>query len=151
MIRKYLLIIPCSKRKKKITEDRLHALYLYDGPFYRIIRKFFREYGIPKNLDITIISAKYGLINANTYIAYYDNRMTKEAIKNFAGRLKSRLISIINEENYTEIFQNIGKNYYKVIKGWEMCIDENIQVISAEGGIGQRAKQMRNWLTLRFM
>jgi len=60
---KYLLIIPCSKRKTAPPRVKVSAINLYDGPFYRIIRKAFRESGKPDNLDIMILSAKYGLID----------------------------------------------------------------------------------------
>ena len=60
-MRKYLLIISCSDRKIQ-TLGCLPAFELYDGSFYRILRKAIREGYFPNNLDILIISPKYGLL-----------------------------------------------------------------------------------------
>jgi len=80
--KKYLLILPCSKRKKPVSKAQ--ALELYDGPFYRVVRK-----AKPQNLDILILSAKYGLISSNESISYYDQMMTAERAEELASEIIS--------------------------------------------------------------
>lgn len=62
------LIISCSKRK--INRPGA-AINVYDGNFFRILRN--RK----PPLDLFILSAKYGLIAAETQIEPYDQIMTK--------------------------------------------------------------------------
>ena len=143
---KYLLVIPCSKRKINIFENEVPALDLYDGPFFRIIRKLFREYRKLDNLDIVIISAKYGLITSETFIKNYDLLMTINIAKRLNGDLCRKLSHIVNVGNYNEIFFNIGKIYHEAIKGWETSAVTKAKTIYIQGGIGSRAKQMRDWL-----
>lgn len=72
----YLLIVMCSKRKRS-APDLLPALERYDGIFFRILRKARREGHWPDNLDILILSAKYGLLELDTAIENYDLRMIR--------------------------------------------------------------------------
>ena len=74
---KSLLIISCSGRKIK-TLGRMPAIERYDGQSYRIIRKAIREGCFPANLDILIISAKFGLLAWDAKIEDYDQLMSKE-------------------------------------------------------------------------
>lgn len=147
--KKYLLIIPCSKRKIYTSEGRVPALALYDGPFYRIIRKMFRERGKSDFLDIMILSAKYGLITPEKLINYYECPMTRDMAKRLNGELTDKLSSIVKSGNYEEIFLNLGKLYCEAVRGWENFTETRAKIIYAEGGIGKRARQMRKWLLER--
>ena len=64
-ISRKLLIIGCSKRKRQLQEAP--AIEVYDGPYYRMLRKAKLE-----AVDISILSAKYGLIDYKTKISPYD-------------------------------------------------------------------------------
>lgn len=66
--KKYLLILSCSKTKKNI--DRTPAIELYDGMYYKVLKK---NYPTNANLDILILSAKYGLIESNELIVCNSN------------------------------------------------------------------------------
>ena len=73
----YLLIISCSQRKRQDIDGSCLAIDVYDGPVYRTLRKMLRERGKDlKNLDILIISAKYGLLRHFDTIDPYDQQMT---------------------------------------------------------------------------
>jgi hypothetical protein len=50
----------------------------YDGVHFRVLRKAQREGYWPENLDMLILSAKYGLLDLDTVIEHYDLRMTSE-------------------------------------------------------------------------
>src|ERR1700693_6189826 len=69
-----LLIVACSKRKKP-TNKQMPAIERYDGPAFRVLRKFLREQQGPVP-RVLILSGKYGLIDAVTPIRDYDFRMT---------------------------------------------------------------------------
>ena len=62
--RRKLLIVSCSKTKRKLKNAP--AMEVYDGPVYKILRK-----NLKQNLDILIISAKYGLIKQDGILLWY--------------------------------------------------------------------------------
>ena len=71
-----LLILGCSQ-KKRPDSGLLPALTRYDGPMFRVLRKFLRECpGEAQGLEIYILSAEFGLIPASQPIPNYDRRMT---------------------------------------------------------------------------
>lgn len=66
-----LLIMMCSKSKRKLQNSP--AIDVYNGTRYMMLRK--RR---PDDLRILIVSAKYGLIEPDTEISWYDKIMTRE-------------------------------------------------------------------------
>lgn len=136
--KKYLLILPCSKQKKQLYSTS--ALELYDGPFYRVVRK-----NQPKNLDILILSAKYGLISSDNLISYYDQIMTPKRVEELAMEIMVKLERIFRNENYDEVFINLGKNYLPALDGSKKILDEH-NVNWANGQIGERLHQLKTWL-----
>lgn len=145
MSNKYLLIIPCSKRKIETIQDKVIAFDLYDGPFYRIIRKYIREHGKLNHLDIEILSAKYGLIPSYEYATYYDQKMTANRAMELSISVKKILAKQLCRNNYHEIFINVGKSYMLALeKCSHMLNSEN--VIYAHGMIGERMRQLKIWM-----
>jgi predicted RNA-binding protein len=142
---KYLLIIPCSKRKIETIQDKVVALDLYDGPFYRIIRKNFREYGELNNLDIGILSAKYGLIPSYEHIAYYDQKMTANRARELSASIKKILTKQLRRNDYREIFINVGKSYMLALETCSHILNSE-NVVSAHGMIGERMQQLKTWM-----
>lgn len=135
---KYLLILPCSKQKKKLYGAC--ALELYDGPSYRIVRK-----NQPKNLDILILSAKYGLINSDNLISHYDQIMTPNRAEELANEIMVKLERTFRNEDYDEVFINLGKKYMLALDESKNILDEN-NVNWANGQIGERLHQLKTWL-----
>jgi len=135
--KKYLLILSCSKRKKRISNA--YAINLYDGPFYRIVRK-----NKPENLDILILSAKYGLIRYDEEISYYDQIMTIERAKELVDDV-SKLKRMLKMNHYEQIFINIGKTYALAIEKSKPMFNK-YNVYWANGQIGERLHQLKNWL-----
>ncbi len=115
---------------------------MYDGPFYRILRKY--NYN---EIDIVIISAKYGLIKSNELISYYDQRMTAERAKEIASETRSRLEVVLSSNKYKSIFINLGKTYM-------LALDDSQDVLEGhnaywvKGRIGERLHQLKSWLCL---
>jgi predicted RNA-binding protein len=136
--KKYLIILPCSKRKKPIS--KAPAIELYDGPFYRVLRK-----NMPNNLDILILSAKYGLIRQNDTISNYDQKMTIERAKELANEIEIKLINALKNNNYKEVFVNLGKTYMLALERGKRVLNKQ-NVYWATGEIGERLHQLKNWL-----
>jgi hypothetical protein len=142
---KRLLVLSCSDRKKKIKE-LTPAIEIYDGVNYRSIKKAKREGNLSNNLDILIISAKYGLLNCDDPINYYKQRITPDRAKELRIDVLPKLKMILKNNNYGEIFVNLGKDYLPVIDGFEKFVPSDTRIIYAKGGIGQKMSQMKKWL-----
>ena len=138
--KKYLLILPCSKQKKPVS--KAPALELYDSPFYRVVRK-----AKPPNLDILILSAKYGLISSNESISYYDQMMTAERAEELASEIIMKLEKSLRYGSYDEIFINLGKTYMLALDDGKNMLDE-YNVYWASGQIGERSHQLKTWLQM---
>lgn len=91
----HLLLLGCSATKRD-EKGEWPALERYDGVNYRVIRKFLSENGWPAGLEIKILSAKYGLIDATIRIENYDERMTKQRSEELRARVKKYLFHLEN-------------------------------------------------------
>jgi len=76
-MKNYLLIISCSQRKLD-TPQSIYAMYRYEGPTYQILRKLRREGHFPLDVDVLIISARYGLLGLREPIHTYNQKMTDQ-------------------------------------------------------------------------
>src|SRR3990172_900462 len=111
----HLLILACSQRKNE-DPSLAPAIHLYDGVNYRVLRKFLLERGWPPGLQIKILSAKYGLIDASTIIKPYDLRLDKRT----AEKMNKRILNDLKKlEAPASIFVNLGKDYLPATKGLE--------------------------------
>ena len=137
---KYLLIIPCSKIKKDLFN--VSALELYDGPFYRIIRK-----DLQKNIDILILSAKYGLIDSTELISPYDQKMIKTRAEELSHEVMEKLESAFRHNHYDEIFITLGKIYMIALEESENILDKH-NVYWGSGQIGERLHELKTWLQI---
>ena len=140
----YLLLISCSQRKIKVGTPT-PAIHVYDGPVYRTLRKMNREGTLPKNLDILIISARYGLLLSSHSIMDYDLKMTKARASqpDFCRYVKGLLRDYQDLGRYQQVFINLGRVYMKVIENYHWGL---ISIKEASGGIGQRVSQMKHWI-----
>lgn len=141
----YLLILSCSKRKSK-NSTPMPALERYDGVNYRVVKKLKRSGKSPINLDIVIISAKHGFLRPDDLIGYYDQVMTEERALKLRFDALNELEEFFKDKNYEEIFVNLGKTYLLAIDGFERFLPEKTKVVYAKGGIGQKMKEMKEWL-----
>ena len=141
---KYLLLISCSQRKIA-TETPHPAIDVYDGPAYRTLRKMRRENRLPKNLDILIISARYGLLFSSDPVTDYDLKMTKARASqpDFRRHVTTCLKNYQEVGKYQQVFVNLGRVYMKVIENFHWGL---ISYLEASGGIGQRTAQMKAWI-----
>lgn len=137
--KKDALIISCSAKKNSNTNP-LPAMELYDGPYYRTLRKLNDEKKLQK-IHIMIISAKYGLLNPYDPIEDYNLKMTDEIAQKLNKKLKKDLNQFLKERNFNEIYISMGKDYQKAINGLEF---DNVQF--AEGKIGQKISKTKKWI-----
>ena len=134
-----LLIIPCSKIKRPVINTS--ALKLYDGPFFRMIRKY-----NPDDFDILILSAKYGMIQSNSVISCYDQKMTEEQAKKLSCLINGNLTQFLVDKEYENVYINLGKIYFKALEP-SMNLFKDVNVHFASGGIGMRLQQLKKWIS----
>ncbi len=136
-----LLIVACSERKRHLPQVPIAAIQRYDGVFFRVLRKWLRT-NVTKSLDVLIISARFGLIRGDTAIPEYDHRMTPTRACELAQQVRKSLRGFIARGNYQRTFVNLGRCYQPTIAG----LDGLEKAFWAKGAIGQRARQMKEWL-----
>ena len=141
-MKNHLLIISCSQRKVD-TPEPIYAMYRYDGPTYRTLRKLRREGHFPLDLDVLIISARYGLLGLREPIHNYNQKMTAERADELCPFVQESLKKVIASQYYHQVFMNLGKTYMRTLDGfaWGLC-----STLEATGGIGQKTSQMKTWL-----
>lgn len=142
---RYLLIIGCSQRKRP-DPGLLPALERYDGVNFRVLRKARREGYWPENLDVLIVSAKYGLLKSDTFIENYDQRMTLYQALTLQPIVSASLNAHLTQVNYYEVFINLGQTYLLTLTGSRKIAELRDRVFYASGGIGKKMAQMKQWL-----
>lgn len=142
---RYCLIISCSDRKHE-TPKPMPALEVYNGYSYRILKKLMREGRFPQSVDILILSAKYGLLKPEDKILSYDLKMTKARAEEIREQILDKLASQLTHRRYSQIFINLGKDYLPVISGLKERIPTKPKFVFAEGGLGQKGSEMKQWL-----
>lgn len=146
-----LLILSCSKRKRS-DESLLPAIERYDGPCFRVLRRYLRtcsaaDSGSHEQPETFILSAEFGLIAAHQLIPFYERRMTAER----AEALRPGVFDTIRHlfapgQSYHEIFLCLGHEYHHALEGWEHWRPPDLAVRRAHGSIGVRLAQLRDWL-----
>lgn len=135
-----LLVQSCSKSKNKV-EDKVQAIDVYSGYFFKIIKKAMREEKFCSNMDICILSAEYGLIDAETEIEWYDRRMdhqrARELISDVTNDLHERVV-----DNYDRVIVNVGEVYKKAIDDGLSTLDVDVYYIQGEG-IGVKGSRLK--------
>lgn len=145
-VRRYLLVISCSERKNK-SKGLLPAMERYTGPRvgYDTIYKLKREKKLPSNLNIVIISAKYGFLKPNDPTEDYDLRMNKKIAEELNCEILSKFRLLLKNRHYDEICIRMSKDHLPAIKGLDSIIPTNTKVIYLDGSLKAKG-QMKNWI-----
>ncbi len=144
-----LLLLSCSQRKLP-SPDLLSALERYDGPPFRVLRKFLRE--IPSEatlLDTYVLSAKYGLIDISEFIPTYDCKMEPQRARELQPEVLSKLDYLLKNRKYTHFHMNLGKMYLNAVSECEKIIPSDLVVSFSQGTQGHRLSTLHNWLYTR--
>jgi hypothetical protein len=139
-----LLIVACSHRKKP-AKEHLPAIERYDGPAFRVLRKFLRERRGPMP-RILILSGKYGLIDARTRIRDYDLRMTTAMAEGLRPAVLRRLRKELRAGPISSVGLCLGRDYKWTVEGLQAQLPEGATVEDIGGGLGLRLTRLREWL-----
>lgn len=142
---RYLLILGCSKCKRP-DPGLLPAIERYNGVNFRVLRKAKREGYWSNNLDVLILSAKYGLLEWDKPIENYDLRMTRERALELQSTVSAQLNACLSRVNYREVFINLGQTYLVALAQARKMLGLKGKTHYATGGIGEKMAQMKSWL-----
>ena len=143
---RYLLILACSKRKRS-DPGLLPAIERYDGPAFRVLRRFLKQ-DLSEVIDISvyILSAEFGLIPGDRPIPDYDRRMTKLRAKELQPKAVKQIKDILNASLYQKLLICVGRDYLAALEGYHQFITKKITVEIAKGGLGQKLSILYQWL-----
>lgn len=141
-----LLVLSCSDTKLKQTQA-LAAIQRYDGPAFRVLRKWQhdpQETVRVATTDVLILSTEFGLIGSNQLIPFYDRRMTPVRARELARQVQPALHAHIQNHAYSEVFFNLGETYLLALGAGAMPLP--VATVFARSTIGKRLQQMKAWL-----
>ena len=140
-----LLILSCSEKKDENIYS-IPALDRYKSPSFFIVKKHLREHTGDKQV-IWILSAKYGLIEANSLIKFYDFKLSPAHIENLSKKVRKQS-QVLHEKYFAtaepnQIFCNLSKLYLLVLVNY-LSKFNNVQ--TAKGSFGEKGKMLKTWL-----
>ena len=139
---KKLLILGCAGRKRD-SAGLLPALDRYDGPAYRVVRSFLRDYQWPEDLSIAVLSAEHGLFGILKSIAHYDKKMDRAMAMASASECSATLNKW--STSHRSVHVSLGKNYMPAVQPGLAEIGLEREVF--EGGIGHKLNRIKSFLT----
>jgi hypothetical protein len=140
-----LLILSCSQRKRP-DPGLLPAIGRYDGPAFRVLRRFLREQSDDaKRLDVFILSAMYGLIPAKSPIAEYDQVMTSRRAAEIQDKVLAAFANVISPR-HTELCLAISAKYLMALEGWSALVPSGVSVTITNGPQGLKLAKLKRWL-----
>jgi hypothetical protein len=142
-----LLILGCSQRKSP-EPGLLPALERYDGPAFRVLRKFMRNSPpqASRTLGIHILSAEFGLISAYQRIPHYDQRMTLQRAIQLQPQVLEEFSGLLQNLGCRELLISLGRDYVTAIDGYAQLVPSGVNIIIASGTIGRRLATLHDWL-----
>lgn len=141
---KRLLILGCSRRKRNEPEQ-LTAIERYDGPTFRVLRRFLKTHFF-ETVDVYILSAEFGLIAGNTKIPDYDRLMTKTRSQELQAPVRAKLQQILQERSYSSVLFCLSQNYLQVLGDRESLQKEDFKIQIATGTLGRKLSVLYKWL-----
>lgn len=137
-----LLIIGCSQ-KKCDSPRTLSAIDRYDGPAFRVLRKYLREQPTEAP-TVYILSAKYGLIHGEEIIPSYNCRLTTSSKQRILPQIQQCIKRIMPAKRWNQIGICAGRQYRLLLAEAGTMEAKSIQVIG--GGQGKRLAALHSWL-----
>jgi len=136
-----LLVQSCSASKNNVTKPT-QAIDVYDGYFFRIIKKAIREGAFRSDIELRILSAEHGILRADDKITNYDRRMTPSRASELHEYVTEDLRHCISDGDYETAIMNMGSVYTQAVGN--ISKQENIDIKHIKGeGIGAKGRQLK--------
>jgi hypothetical protein len=134
----------CSQRKRN-DKGMLPAIERYDGPAFRVLRKYLQEH---QSADVItyILSAKFGLIDGKRLLHDYNRRMSSARADSLRPLVAGKVTRLLRQECWDEIGICLGRDYFRTMPKDFMRSCDAIPVSILGGGLGKRLTSLRSWL-----
>lgn len=148
----HLLLLGCSKRKRGglLPGSALRALELYDGPNFRVVRRFRTlRPSEQKGMQIFIVSARWGLISADTHLKPYDlplRELEQAQLQRLEEQVSKTWTRILEQEKHASIFIGLSREYAQLLGGWQKLVTPSTPLYIAPGPQGHGAAALKEWL-----
>jgi len=139
-----LLILACSQRKTPV-KGYLQAIDRYDGPAFRVLRKYLRE-NSDGSLAVLILSAKYGLIEPQRAIPRYDQRLSGALADSLRPQVLKAARRVLRSRLWRAVGLCAGNEYRSVLDGIAELMPAGARLDLLAGGLGKRLTALRDWL-----
>jgi hypothetical protein len=145
-----LLILSCSKRKRD-TEAALPAIELYDGPAFRVLRRYLRA-SPPDPPQVWILSAEHGLVPRSQPISPYDRRMDPQRAAVLRPAITAALENLRPAADGPpgghpwDVLVCAGRSYAEAMPEWLTAPPPTASVRWTRGSQGRRLSQLKAWL-----
>lgn len=104
-----------------------------------------RDRQFPVDVEVKIVSAKFGLIGPTTLIPSYDLRMNRQRAERLRVNIQSNLKALFAEGQYSEIYIDLGRDYLPILDGF--VAEGGARMLIASGRIGERLHKLKVWLS----
>lgn len=139
-----LLLQSCSASKNEVSNPT-PAFELYSGYFYKILKKSIREEEFRDDIEVTILSAKYGILDQWEEIDYYDRQMDTKRARELNDNVVTSISDRVESGSYDRIIVNMGSTYRKALTGLGERVDVPLFEISG-GGIGEKGHALHRFI-----
>lgn len=142
-----VLILACSRRKRT-GQALMPAVKRYDGPLFRVLRKFLREHPTgAESVDVYILSGKFGLVSASHHVPQYDVRLTCQRADKLQPQVLAQFERIVSGDySYRDVLICAGKAYRRALDGHERLVGSSTTVTVSRGPIGSQQRDLYRWL-----
>lgn len=137
-----MLLISCSQRKRQDL-GFMPAIDRYDGPAFRVLRRYLRETKDP-TLLVHVLSAEFGVISSRKSIPNYDRRMTAERARKMQKQNSQMLELIVRNQPFRELFICASTLYQQSFDG--SILERRLPVRYAARGQGPKLASLHRWL-----
>jgi len=152
---KKLVMVSGSSKVYEFPKEPIFALERFAGPATGIVAPYFKNNQL-QNIDVLILSLTYGLIEANQKIGYisptrretgwHNLHLNEKDLDKMRGSNLAKLKKKFAENQYDEIYVNIGKELLPMVRGFRNVVPKTAKITCAEGaGFGFKMAHMKNW------
>lgn len=139
-----LLILSCS-RTKRPDPDLLPAIDRYDGPAFRVVRRFLSQPD-GERTAIYILSAKFGLISRDQLVPNYDQKLTKSYALEIQPSVISTFQAINQQLKPQKLLICVTQLYLNALEGYQEVVCETTETQVATGMLGRKLSILHKWL-----
>lgn len=136
-----LLVQSCSATKNDVTKPT-QAIEVYDGYFFRIIKKAIREGAFRSDIELRILSAEHGILHADDEITNYDRRMTPSRASELHDYVTEDLRHCISNGDYETVIINMGSVYTQAVGNISNGNNADITYVKGDG-IGTKGRKLK--------